>query len=159
MKFLVFVAVGAFWPILLNSPPSSIFASTKTLCNANTQPGTSCFEYVGTYGVRCFGYSPNGNQNAARSEPVSYPAIALGKPGVPKLRFIDAQTVASIARRKPRTALRFVTLPRFGLVVFDANRGPCLDAAGGYPVLNLPPNARFFYEPGENPENLHASPP
>jgi len=85
--------------------------------------------------------------------------MALGKPGMPSLSATDAQTVASIARRKPDTTLRFVTVPRYGLVVFDANRGPCLDAAGGYPVLNQPPNARFFYEPGEDPENLHASPP
>jgi hypothetical protein len=90
---------------------------------------------------------------------VSYPAMALGKPGVPSLNATNAQTMKLIVRRKPETALRFVTLPRYGLVVFDANRGPCLDAAGGYPVLNQPPNARFFYEPGEDPENLHVSPP
>jgi len=55
--------------------------------------------------------------------------------------------------------LRFVLLPE--LAIFNATRGPCLDAAGGYEVLNLPSDGWHytFYEPGENPYDLEETPP
>lgn len=78
--------------------------------------------------------------------PKSYLVSDIGKRGVPKPDESQRDAIRTIGRYVHSATLRFVEDP---FVVFDAKLGPCLDAAGGYPMLNG--SCWEFYEPGENP--------
>jgi hypothetical protein len=122
----------------------------------------STLEHVGKYAIRCSGYVVPGVPRPYESPPLSYSADDVGKPGVPHLTTAQMASLRSIERELRPGHLRFVFLGDF--IVFDADAGPCADFAPGYPVLNvrppvLPKNRRYtynlYYEPGENPYDVH----
>ncbi len=87
--------------------------------------------------------------------PASYQVSDISRPGVPGLTDADVLLIHRIEKYYPSNTLRFIILPRIGLLVFDARFGMCADFAPGYPALN---RANTFYEPGEDPYAVHAVP-
>ncbi len=128
---------------------------------AGVSPGYSCIEeQAGNPAVRCSGYiappslTESIDTTPSMLPPASYRVADIGKPGVPDLDPRSLATVMAIRHRVRHATLRFALLPQ--LIVFDATDGPCIDRAGGYPVLNGAPGA--FYEPGDDPYSIKASP-
>ena len=103
---------------------------------------------VSKMGAQCIPYGklrPEG--------PRSYLVSDIGKPGVPHLDARAMRAIHKIQRYVHSSTLRFVAEP---FMLFDATRGPCLDIAGEYPLLNGACNE--FYEPGEDPYHAKAAP-
>jgi hypothetical protein len=74
--------------------------------------------------------------------------------------------IRALQKERGHAHLRFAFLQdwtyaslRYAFVVYDASRGPCIDTAGGYPVLNDNSSGRLFYEPGEDPYFIKSTPP
>ena len=80
--------------------------------------------------------------------PFSYPASAVGNPGVPKLFPRDAAMLRAIRRSVHSRTLRFAYLFSGEFIVYDANAGPCEPGAPGYAVLNETCNT--MYSPTDN---------
>lgn len=110
---------------------------------------------VGTYGMGCVSY-----EMPSKVGPPTYSTRDVGKPGVPVLSALQKSMIKRISKYYVLGNLRFAFLPSGqtpnGFVVFNADHGPCADAAPGYQVLNTRTNA--FYQPGENPFLLRAVP-
>ncbi len=104
-----------------------------------------------SYGTQCVPYG-----GTVPSGPKSYLVKDLGKPDVPRLSSVQLRTIRAIRRYVASPTLRFTFTDYQGFTIFDADKGPCLDLAGGYPVLNGSCNE--FYEPGEDPTTTSAAP-
>lgn len=102
---------------------------------------------VSPHAIACRGY-----QDPSKIGPPSYAVADIGKSDVPKLSTDQRALLARVKRYVSSAALRFAFLPsrpRGGpFIIFDAKEGPCIDAAGGYQVLN---GVNEYYDPGENP--------
>ncbi len=98
-------------------------------------------------GVQCVPYGKSTSEG-----PRSYLVSDLGKTGVPELSGSELNTLRLIQRYVHSRLLRFAFVGQFGgeFIIFNAKLGPCLDAAGGYRVLNGA-FCNAFYEPGEDP--------
>ncbi len=105
-------------------------------------------------GVQCVPYGKTEPQG-----PRSYLVSDLGNPGVPDLSRSELNTLRSIQRYVHSRLLRFAFVGQYGgeFIIFNAKLGPCLDAAGGYRVLNGA-FCNSFYEPGEDPWGTKAEP-
>ncbi len=126
-------------------------------CSAKEKPGQPVprAAKVGTFGVGCVSY-----EMPEKVGPPSYSTRDVGKPGVPVLTALQKSMIQRISKYYVLGNLRFAFLPSRelpdGFVVFNADHGPCIDAAPGYQVLNTRTSA--FYQPGENPFVLRAVP-
>jgi hypothetical protein len=89
--------------------------------------------------------------------PRSYLVSDMGRPGVPDLDRDEIATINQIQHYLRAKTLRFafVGKPSQEFIVFNAKLGPCLEAAGGYQVLNE--DCLDFYEPGEDPWYVKSS--
>jgi hypothetical protein len=108
------------------------------------------------HGIRCtaWGQHPGPGQ-------YSYSFLELGAPDVPKLSLHEADEIKSIEKRTKSKTIRFTILQlreRLGVlrqfIIFDAVDGPCAVGAPGYIVLN-DSNGNTYYQPGENPYQVH----
>jgi hypothetical protein len=104
-------------------------------------------------GTQCVPYG-----KSAPEGPRSFLVRDLGKPGVPALDSDQLKTIHQIQQYVHAKTLRFAFVGRASqdFIVFNAKLGPCLDAAGGYVLLNG--ECGDFYEPGEDPWYRHALP-
>lgn len=142
--------------------PNGVPLAPNVHCaSPDCRSGVYVSPYVRTrskYGIGCMGDTPPGQRVNPELPPQSYLAADIGKPGFPKLRQRELQTVRSIQHDGHWKSLRiawlgYATTPH-NFIVFDATDGPCEVAAGGYAVLNGDCNE--LYQPGENPYSTHA---
>jgi hypothetical protein len=98
-------------------------------------------------GIQCVPYG-----STVPSGPISYLARDAGKPGVPPLSSKERAVLQSIMRYVHSPLLRFTHVFAGGFIVYvtQVSAGICMDAGGGYMVLNQDCNTT--YEPGENPD-------
>ncbi len=123
---------------------------------ASTSVGYSCLQKTADGGVRCSGYiAPGASAPQWQSLPISYPARSASHVNSLRLNVQQQKLINRALTKRNAATLRFVFLTSDDLIVFNAPDGPCLDAAGGYQVLNYT-NANLFYEPGENPLHVYA---
>lgn len=99
---------------------------------------------VGT-GVRCLVDGHPG--------PISYPAAAAGKAGVPNLTRQQDAMLHKIVKHLRSSTVRFSWVGG-EFIIFDASDGPCEPYAPGYPVLNMGCAAR--YSPTDDFDRLSA---
>lgn len=74
--------------------------------------------------------------------PISYPASAAGKAGVPALKHQEDRILHKIAKRLRSPTVRFSWVGA-QFIVFDATDGPCEPYAPGYSVLNMDCSTRY----------------
>jgi hypothetical protein len=138
-------------------PAPHLSVSASTLSAETSYPNQSVAS-TPRHGIRCtaWGQYPGPGQ-------YNYSYLELGAPDVPKLSPHEVGELKSIEKRTKSKTIRFTILQlreRLGVlrqfIIFDAVDGPCADYAPGYKVLNA---SNYYYQPGENPYQVHAGPP
>jgi hypothetical protein len=126
------------------------------LIGAGTPPPGTII-HVGA-GIRC---QPDYNYvRGLRAPPITYSAVTVGKPGVPRLTPQELATLHRIEHFVKSPTLRFAWLdyastPRH-FVIYDASAGPCYAQTHAYSVLNGGCNED--YGPTDDPYETRPAP-